>query len=43
MVYVPKEYVEEVEHKLENLQEFRKVLEELCEINRELLRRREEF
>jgi len=42
MVYVPKDYVEEVEYKLENLQEFRKVLEELCEINRELLKRREE-
>jgi hypothetical protein len=43
MVYVAKEYVKEVEHKVENLQGFRAVLEALCEINRELLKRREEF
>jgi len=43
MVYVPRGSVEEVEHHLGNLQAFRRVLGELCEINRELLKRREKL
>lgn len=42
MVYVPQAAVEQVAQKLANLQVFRAVLEELCAINRELLKRRAE-
>ena len=42
MVYVPQAAVEQVKQKLANLQAMRAVLEELCDINRELLKRRAE-
>ncbi len=41
MEYVPQDYVEQVEDYLANHSTARRLLEEICEINRELLRRRE--
>ena len=41
MDYVPLDYHEEVTQFLENHRAVREILEEICEINRELLRRRE--
>ena len=41
MVYVPQDYLEEVKEHVENLAVIRGLLEELCELNRELLKRRE--
>ena len=43
MIYVPQEYLPQVEAHLGNLAEVREVIEEICEINRELLRLREEL
>jgi hypothetical protein len=43
MDYVPRDYVKQVETYLANLSDARRLLEEICEINRELLRRREEI
>jgi hypothetical protein len=41
MDYVPVAFCEQVEEYLANNQAIRQILEEICEINRELLRRRE--
>ena len=41
MDYVPKQYLLQTKKFLANYQSAREVLEEICEINRELLRRRE--
>lgn len=41
MVYVPQDSVPQVRQELAQLQEFRTVLEELCGIRHELLKRRE--
>jgi hypothetical protein len=41
MEYVPAAYQEQVREFLENHRQARAVLEEICEINLELLRRRE--
>ena len=41
MDYVPQAYVEQVRQYLANYQRTREILEEICTINRELLRRRE--
>ena len=43
MDYVPEEYSRQVSHYLGNFQEVRQILEKICNINRELLRRREKF
>src|SRR5512136_554213 len=43
MDYVPEEYSRQVSDYLRNFQEVRQILEKLCNINRELLRRREKF
>ena len=43
MDYVPEEYSRQVSDYLRNFQEVRQVLEKICNINRELLRRREKF
>jgi cell shape-determining protein MreC len=43
MEYVPAAYHEQVSEFLENHRQTRAVLEEICEINLELLRRREEL
>ena len=43
MEYVPAAYREKVSEFLENRRQVRVVLEEICEINLELLRRREEL
>ena len=43
MDYVPLDYFEPVTHFLANYRGAREILEEICEINRELLRRREEL
>lgn len=43
MIYVPQNYVKQVKEYLANLADIRELLEEICEINRELLRKREEF
>jgi hypothetical protein len=40
MDYVPQDYVENVQEHLDNFRKTKVILEELCEINRELLRRR---
>lgn len=42
MGYVPQAAVEQVKQQLANLRAFRAGLEELCDINRERLKRREE-
>jgi hypothetical protein len=41
MDYVPAEFQEKVKEYLENYRKAKEILEELSEINRELLRRRE--
>jgi len=41
MQYVPLDYHDDVAHWLDNYRSCRRVLEEICEINFELLRRRE--
>ena len=41
MDYVPQELVDQITELLANYQRTREILEEICEINRELLRRRE--
>jgi hypothetical protein len=41
MVYVPQDSVPQVRQELAQLQEFRAVLEELCALRHELLKRRE--
>jgi cell shape-determining protein MreC len=41
MDYVPQEYFEQTSEFLANYQRARELLEQICEINRELLRRRE--
>jgi hypothetical protein len=41
MDYIPQQYVPKVHEYLDNYRKVKLVLEELCEINRELLRRRE--
>jgi hypothetical protein len=41
MDYVPQEFHARTKKFLANYQRARKILEEICEINRELLRRRE--
>jgi hypothetical protein len=43
MDYVPQERQTQVKKFLANYQRAREILEEICEINRELLRRREAF
>lgn len=43
MEYVPTAYREQVNEYLANYRESRQVLEEICELNLELLRRREEL
>jgi hypothetical protein len=43
MVYVPMEYQEQVNSLVDNYRQARSVLDEICEINLELLRRREEL
>lgn len=40
MDYVPEEYSQQVSDYLQNFQKVRQVLEKICNINRELLRRR---
>jgi hypothetical protein len=41
MEYIPQEFYQRTKKFLMNYQRARKILEEICEINRELLRRRE--
>jgi len=43
MDYVPEEYSRQVSDYLRNFQEVRQILEKICNLNRELLRRREKF
>ena len=43
MDYVPEEYSQQVSDYLRNFQKVRQVLERICNINRELLRRRVKF
>jgi len=43
MDYVPEEYSQQVSKYLQNFQKVRQVLEQICNINRELLRRRVKF
>ena len=43
MIYVPQQHVERVQEYLANQVDARRILEEICEINRELLKRREKF
>jgi hypothetical protein len=43
MDYVPHAYLEKVREHLDNFRNTKLILEELCEINRELLRRREKL
>jgi hypothetical protein len=43
MDYVPEEYSQQVSHYLQNFQNLRQFLEQICNINRELLRRRVKF
>ncbi len=43
MIYVPQDYVKQVETYLANFSDIRVLLEGICEINRDLLRQREEF
>jgi hypothetical protein len=43
MDYVPRDYLENVQQHLGNFRKTKLILEELCEINRELLRRREKL
>lgn len=41
MEYVPQSYEEEIKEYLENYRRTREILDEICQINQELLRRRE--
>ena len=43
MDYIPEEYSRQVSDYLRNFQEVRQILEKICNINRELLRRRAKF
>ena len=43
MDYVPEEYSQQVSNYLRNFQEVRQLLEQICNLNRELLRRRVKF
>ena len=43
MDYVPEEYSQQVSNYLRNFQKVRQMLEQMCNINRELLRRRVKF
>ena len=43
MDYVPLDYQQEVTQLLANYRSARQIFEEICEINRELLRRREQL
>jgi cell shape-determining protein MreC len=43
MDYVPQEFYEQTTAFLANYQRTREILEEICEINRQLLQRREAF
>jgi hypothetical protein len=43
MDYVPEEYSQQVSDYLGNFQEVRQLLEKICHLNRELLRRRAKF
>jgi len=43
MDYVPQNYLEKVREHLDNFRKTKLILEELCEINRELLRRRDKL
>jgi len=43
MDYVPEEYSQQVSEYLRNFQKARQVLEKICNLNRELLRRRVKF
>lgn len=43
MDYIPLDYQTQVTEYLDNFRQIKTILEELCEINRELLRRREKF
>jgi hypothetical protein len=43
MDYIPLDYVEKVREHLGNYRKIKVIMEELCEISRELLRRREKF
>ena len=43
MDYIPLDHREKVEQYLANYRKIKMILQELCEISRELLRRREEF
>ena len=43
MDYVPEEYSRQVSEYLRNFQEVRQLLEQICNLNRELLRRRVKF
>jgi len=43
MDYIPQDYLEKVREHLDNYRKIKVIMEELCEISRELLRRREKF
>jgi hypothetical protein len=43
MDYIPLDHLEKVQGHLDNYRKIKVILEELCEISRELLRRREKF
>jgi len=43
MDYVPEEYSKQVSDYLQNFQKVRQLLEKICNVNRELLRRRVKF
>ena len=43
MDYVPEEHTQQVTHYLQNFQQVRQLLEKICNLNRELLRRRVKF
>jgi hypothetical protein len=43
MDYVPGEYLQQVTEYLHNFQQVRQLLEKICNLNRELLRRRTKF
>jgi hypothetical protein len=43
VIYIPIDQIDKVKKHLSNYQRMQKVLKEICDINRELLRRREVF
>lgn len=43
MDYIPQDYLEEVKEYLANYRKIKVILQELCEISRELLRRRQKL